>query len=85
MNEQWKPVALGKLRELRQRVVEIKTDDDILSVLGRIEMPEGLRRLIRSVPISTGTVNSPAAGLTVNLAERTITRIIKIIRDHKGE
>jgi hypothetical protein len=84
MNEQWKPV-LDKLEKLRQRAVEIKTDNDILSALEKIEMPERLRELIRSVPISTGTVNSPAAGLTVNLAERTIARIIKTIQDYKGE
>ncbi|MFA6285169.1 MAG: hypothetical protein WC643_01410 [Parcubacteria group bacterium] len=84
MNDQWKPV-LDKLEKLRQRAVEIKTDNDILSAIEKIEMPESLRELIRSVPISTGTVNSPAAGLTVNLAERTITRIIKTIQDYKGE
>ena len=84
MNKLWKPIALGKLGELKNRAGEIKEDADILSAVELIEMPEELKKELLSMTIDLGVILPPVPmGWLINTTEETIDRMIKKIRNYK--
>ena len=61
MEKYWKEIALGKLGELKNRAHEIKSADEIYTVVNQLGIPQGLKKGLIAEPISLGIILPPLA------------------------
>ena len=86
MDKLWKPVALGKLRELQNRTSELKKEEELFSFIEKLEIPPGLKTELLKEPISIGFILPPVPmGLVIDATKNSISRMIEKIRNYHEE
>lgn len=86
LNKLWKPVALGKLRELQSRSAELTDDKEILSFVEGLEIPLDLKTELLRGPTNMGVIFPPIPmGWAIDTTKQSIDRMLEKIRNYKEE